>query len=284
MKLKLMIGSALLGVALLLSAACNGAEESKTPAPGSTLDAASRLQAGDLAKLVEDGIRLRNVGQQEGLWVNGLGKVTVAPDLALLSLGVEAQAETVENASSQAAAAMNKIFSALKNRGLADKDIRTSGFSIQPIYSTVRRPADPARFPGETIDETRIVGYRVSNQVSAKVRALDRVGVIIDDAAAAGGDLTRVQGISFTVEDTTPYEKQARDKAMQNAKDKAEQIATQAGVILGKPTLIQESGGFAPPVPLRAAAPSFDGKAEQTPISPGELEISVSVQVTYSIK
>jgi hypothetical protein len=219
---------------------------------------------------VVEGIRFSN--QQEGIWVSGEGKVPVTPDLAILSLGIEAQAASVADAQTQAAEAMDKVMDALKDNGLADKDIQTQHFSISPV----------TRWDDEEQKEV-VLGYRVSNIVTAKIRDMDKVGETIDAVAAAGGDLTRINGISFTVDDPSAYYDEAREKAVADAKAKAEQLAKLAGVTLGKPTYISEFSEYVPPVP---APIYYKGGAEaalSTPISPGEVEVSLSVQLVYSI-
>lgn len=130
-----------------------------------------------------------------------------------------------------------------------------------------------------------MIGYRVTNTVTVKVRNLDELGTIIDDVAGAGGDLTRIDNIDFTVDDPSPYYDEAREEAVAEAKDKAEQLARLAGVTLGKATYISE-GGHMPPVPRVVSVMDFaeEGVAIETPISPGELEISLTVQVVYAIK
>jgi uncharacterized protein YggE len=205
--------------------------------------------------------------QQQGIWVTGEGKVSVIPDIATLSLGVSAQAASVAEAQSQAAEAMNSVMTALSDNGVAEKDIQTQRFSIDQV----------TRWDDKNQQEV-VIGYRVTNMVTAKIREIDKAGAIIDAVAAAGGDLTRINSISFSVDDPTPYYKEAREKAMADAKAKAEQLAKLAGVGLGKPTYISE--GTVSPVYFRAieaAAPA------PTPISPGELELTLTVQVAYDI-
>jgi uncharacterized protein YggE len=210
--------------------------------------------------------------QQVGIWVNGEGKVSVTPDLAVVQLGVEAQASTVADAQSQASTTMDAIIKALKAAGIADKDIKTQYFSISRV----------TRWDDKTQQEV-VIGYRVSNTVTVKIRAIDKVGDIIDDVAAAGGDLTRINGITFTVEDPANAQKEAREKAMADAKAKAKQLADLGGVSLGKPTYINESSYFAPYPVAFAAGESARDMAVKTPISPGENEITVNVQVTFAI-
>jgi uncharacterized protein YggE len=124
----------------------------------------------------------------------------------------------------------------------------------------------------------------VSNSVTVKIRAIEKTGEIIDAVADAGGDLTRINGITFTVENPAEAQKQAREKAMTDAKAKAAQLASLGGVKLGSPTYINENTYYAP-YPVSMAAGEFArDSAVKTPISPGENEITVSVQVTFAIE
>lgn len=207
--------------------------------------------------------------QQEGIWVSGQGEVTVTPDIATLWLGVEAQAETVTEAQSQAVEAMNNVMDVLTDNGVDEKDIQTQYFSI----NQVTRWDD---------DELIIVGYRVTNMVTAKIREIDDVGSIIDAVATAGGDLIRINNIAFSVDDPSEYYEEAREEAMADAQAKAERLADLAGVELGKPTYISE-GTIYPPVVYRDAGMT-EAAPPSTPISPGEIELTLTVQVAYAIE
>lgn len=126
----------------------------------------------------------------------------------------------------------------------------------------------------------------MSNQVTAKIRDLTKVGNIIDAAATAGGDFTRIHGISFTVDNPAPAVTQARGDAVKGAMAKAQQMATVAGVTLGKAVFISESQATPPPV-YRAMFEAKAGAAvadAPTPISAGEQEIRVSVQMVFAIQ
>ena len=209
--------------------------------------------------------------QNTGIWVTGEGKVSVVPDVANLSLGVEAQAETVAEAQAQATGAMVAVMDVLDDYGIAKKDIKTQRFSIQAVK----------RWDNGT--ET-LLGYRVTNIVAVKIRELDDTGVIIDAVAEAGGDYTRINSISFVVDDPTDYYEEAREKAMEDAEAKAQQLADLAGVDLGKPTYVNESGAFIPvPREYYMAVPEAAPAPAPSPISPGETEIRLTVQVVYSI-
>ena len=211
--------------------------------------------------------------QQEGIWVTGQGKVTAVPDIATLRLGIEAQEASVAEAQTQAAEAMDSVMTALTENGVAEKDIQTQYFSIRQVTKWDR-----------VKEEQIVVGYRVTNMVTAKIRDIDRVGTIIDAVAEAGGDLTRINSISFSVDDPSAYYEEAREKAMAEAKAKAEQLAELAGVTLGKPTYISE-GIQVPPIPrgVVVVEEAVGVPAPETSISPGEMEISLSLQVVYAI-
>jgi uncharacterized protein YggE len=217
------------------------------------------------------GLRINIGSQQEGIWVNGHGEVNAAPDIAILQLGISAQRASVAEAQADAATAMEKVMAALQKGGVASKDIQTQYFSIQQV----------TRWDQDKQYEI-IIGYRVSNTVAAKIREIDKSGSIIDAVAEAGGDLTRVDNISFSIDDPSAYRKEARDKAVADAKNKAGKIADLAGVKLGKPTYISESISY-PVSPPRFAIPEAAAPAPTTPISPGEMMISLDVQIVYAI-
>jgi uncharacterized protein YggE len=211
--------------------------------------------------------------QQVGLWVNGEGKSKATPDVVLMSLGIEAESKTVARAQQDAAQAMDAVMKALKTNGVADKDIQTQRFSIQPVTQW-----------NEDRQRQIITGYRVTNVVIAKIRKIDSAGSVIDAIAEAGGNLTRIDNIGFSIEDPTPYYNEARAKAVEDAMAKAKQMASSADIRLGKLIYMSESTPYVPPVAIRDYAVKAEAAAPTTPISPGELEIQVSVQMVYEIQ
>ncbi len=217
-----------------------------------------------------EGLNISN--QQEGIWVSGRGVVTVTPDIATLRLGIEAQAVSVAAAQSQASEAMDKVMTALTDNGVAEKDIQTQYFSIRQVTRWDRDD-----------EEEVVVGYRVTNKVNAKIREIDKAGAVIDAVAAAGGDLTRIDSIDFSVDDPSAYYEEAREKAMADAKAKAEQLAELADGKLGKATYISESSQIPTPRYVPGVVYEEVAIAVETPISPGEMEISLTVQVAYAI-
>ena len=220
----------------------------------------------------EGAVVVNTNSQSTGVWVSGEGKVYAIPDLGILQVGVEAQAATVAEAHTQAAAAMEALQKALQDAGLEDRDIQTSSFSIYPV-----REWDP------DTGEERLAGFRVSNMVAIKIRNLDKAGSIIDSVVTAGGDYTRIEGISFTVEDPTPYYDQARTKAVADARHRAEQLAADSGIKLGKLCYMTENVGYVSPMRYAIPAPYAEFKGDPS-ISEGELEITLNVQVNFEIQ
>jgi len=219
------------------------------------------------------GLKISLDNQQEGIWVSGRGEVTAAPDIAILQLGISAQRASVAEAQSEAATAMDNVMTSLSQSGVASKDIQTQQFSIQQITQW-----------DQDKQEQIVIGYRVDNMVVAKIREIEKTGSIIDVVAVAGGDYTRIDSISFSIDDPSNYRKEARDKAMADAGAKAEQLANLSGVKLGKPTYITESIYYPVyPTPIRAEGAMPAPAAPVTPISPGEMKISLDVQVAYAI-
>jgi len=217
--------------------------------------------------------------EQTGMVVSGEGLSTYVPDIAVLRLGIASQETTVAQAQLRAREAMAKVVAALKGKGVADKDIQTQYFSIQPVTQYIEETVGGIR-RGRQIT----VGYLVSNTVQAKLRKVDEAGPIIDAVAVAGGDLTRIDSIGFTKEDITQEKNLAREKAVKDAQAKAQQIAGLLGIELGKPLYITESSPYMPvPSPIYARAAEAAG-APSTPILVGEQELTVTVQIIYAIK
>jgi hypothetical protein len=204
-----------------------------------------------------------------GIVVTGTGRITVSPDTALLTLGVESQAATLAEATTDAARRMSAVVARVKAFGVADADIATASYSVDPRVA----PSDPARRD----EPPRIVGYRVSNVARVTVRTLADAGPILDAGVAAGANVVR--GIQFTLADSAKATTDARASAVGDAMVKARQFAAAAGVTLGEVLAIRESGAT-PPMPLLRAAL----RAEATPIEPGQLEIVVTVELRQAIQ
>ena len=227
-------------------------------------------------------LQLQASSGQAGIWVSGQGKITLEPDLAVLNLGVEASAKSVAAAREQAATAMDAIVMSLTGNGVEGRDIQTRFFNISPQYEWTEVIQNGVR-----TNKQVLVGYRVSNSVAVKIRDLSAVGNIIDDVAGAGGDATRINGISFTVEDTAPFLVDLREDAVADALAKADQLARLTGVLLGRLVFISESGVGQPqarPLQEFAVVRSLAAAAPDTSISGGELVISLTVQAVFAIQ
>lgn len=220
-------------------------------------------------------------GPRPGIWVTGQASVTVEPDLALLTIGVETRAETVADARAEAADAMEDIVRAVNEHGLEDEDVQTQSFNIWPEY------VYPEIGSGEIRGRQPVlVGYTVRNTAVIKIRDIDAVGTIIDDVAEAGGDATRIEGISFSIEDPEPFMAQLREEAVADARERAEHLASLSDISIGDLTFISEAGGGAP-VARSFADEAFvvdSAPAATTPISGGELQLGLSVQAVFEIE
>ena len=210
-------------------------------------------------------------GSQGGISVSGSGSISVEPDLAVLNVGVEAIGKTVSSARSEAASAMDSVVSSLKKEGILTKDIQTQQLTIYPRYDY-------------QTNKQVLIGYSVTNTARVKVRDLSKVGKIVDNAAASGGDYVRINGISFNVEDTDQYMESLRKQAVQKAQIKAEEYADSAGVKLGSLRSLTEVGAQSPHMlsamdnQMRAMSVPME-----SPISGGELQITVTVFTVFNI-
>ena len=241
-----------------------------------------------------------------GIVVSGSGRATSAPDLATLNLGVEAIDTTVSEARTSAATSLTDIIAAIKEDGVDEKDIQTGRYSIQPRYTgrevtrcieaessntengqegTTSEPMEQECFQEY---QSVITGYQVSNSISVKVRDLETVDDVIDGAVEAGEDYIRFNGLSFSLEDTSELESQARTAAVADLKSKAGELATLSGVLLEELVYLTEVGSTPPELYrpefalAKAAADSFGG-AVSTPIAPGEVSVDVKVLGHFAI-
>lgn len=209
---------------------------------------------------------------QAGISVTGTGTVIVSPDLAILVVGVEARRDTVAQAREDAAGAMERIVEVLEASGIAEKDIKTQSLSIRPLYS----------FRTET---PQLDGFQVTNIVRVKIRDLENVGSVIDQVVGAGGDLTRIQSIGFSVDDPAPLQVNMRALAVEDALAKAQQLAALTGVALGRPISIVEDGGGGPVFDMVVRSLSFaEADSGPTSISPGEIDMSLNVSIVFAIE
>jgi uncharacterized protein len=199
--------------------------------------------------------------------VTGEANVSVAPDQAQIDAGVTSEAKTAREASDANNAAMGKVLLALKGANIEEKDYQTSRLSLQPQYAPNRSGPNA------------VTSYRASNRVSIKLRDIAKVASIIDTLVGAGAN--EIGGINFVVSQASKVLDEAREKAVTDARRKAEIYAKAAGVTLGEPLSIAEEGSAPQPV-FRSKA--VGGMAANAPVAQGEETLSVSVSVSWAIK
>jgi uncharacterized protein YggE len=200
--------------------------------------------------------------------VIGEGSVSVPPDYARLTSGVTTRAKTAKDASDANAKAMAGLLTALQSAGIEQKDIQTSHFFVQPIYTS----------PGPNMEQ-KLTGFSVSNQVNVTIRQISKVGDVLDQMVTAGA--TDAGNVEFLHADLSKTLDRAREAAMADARRKAELYARAAGLALGSVAFITEESSsplFAPKMALRAAMP-----AAAPPIASGEDTLQVRITVGYEI-
>jgi uncharacterized protein YggE len=205
--------------------------------------------------------------------VNGIGQVDLTPDIAYIYIGVHDEAATASEAVNANKTHTNSVIAAIKKAGVAEKDIRTSNFSIWPSQ--------------QYSPDGKVTGtiYMVDNSVYITVRDLNNLGNLLDDAITAGAN--SVNSITFDVADKTEAVKTARAKAVEDAKLQAQELADAAGISLGSVQNINFYDNSSYPSPVYGGKGGGGGAMAAdvaVPIQPGQLTISVTVSITYSIQ
>jgi uncharacterized protein len=195
--------------------------------------------------------------------VTGEATVAVAPDTAMIRLGVGTQEKTAREASEANARQMTAVIAAIKDTGVADRDIQTSRLSLQPQY-------DPNKS-----GTARLTGFQASNQVTVRIRDIDKLPTVLDRAITAGAN--EMSGIEFVVSEQSKLLDQTRDDAIADARRKADLYAKAAGAKLGSVVSITEEGSAPPPRPIQAL------RAGAVPIAPGEQTLRAIVTVSYEL-
>ncbi len=203
--------------------------------------------------------------------VSGEGKAIVKPDIALVNVGIEANGATVKETQNQINTVINKVSTALKGLGIAEKDIKTVNYSINPNYDWGS-------------GRQRIIGYHANTTLEVKVRDIDKANEVIDSATASGAN--QIGNITFDVEDKTKAEAEARQQAVDEAKKKAGEIAKASGLKLGK-IINYSEGSSGLPVPMVRESMKLGlggGAAPTTDIQPGSSEIRIVVNLSYQLE
>jgi uncharacterized protein YggE len=199
--------------------------------------------------------------------VVGAGQVQGTPDMLTVNASIEFVAPDVSGAMNQTSDRQQAVIDALVGSSIDRKDISTTQVSLQP------------QFAGG--DSTAIVGYRASNSIDVKIRKLDTASQTLSLIVSTGGDATRISSVNYSIEDDSQLVKDARARAFNDAKDRAQQYAQLSGLDLGKVISITESGAATPPTPM----PYSRGGAETAavPVEPGQQTVGFSVTVIFEL-
>jgi uncharacterized protein YggE len=200
--------------------------------------------------------------------VLGEGKVQGTPDTLTVGISIEATAPDAATASNQTSSRIGAVTDALTALGIDRKDVSTSNVSLQPQYGGS--------------DQTTIVGYRSSNSVEVKVRKIESGPQVLGAITTAGGDATRINSVTYSIEDDSQFVKDARARAFEDAKNRAQQYAELSGLDLGKILSISETGTV-PPTPMPTNSPRFDVAGESVPLSPGQQTVGFSVTAVWEL-
>jgi len=220
----------------------------------------------------------QNQTPQNTISMSAEGKVAAVPDLATISLGVLTHADTAKKAQSDNADKSNEIIEFVKSKGIDAKDITTTQLSVYPSYDYTSTPS-------------KIKGYDANQTLTVKIHGIDKstekIGAIIDGATSAGAN--QVQGVNLSFDDPDNLRQDARKQAIDKAKQKAQELADQAGLKLGRIVSISE-GSVGYPVPLPYAYDSLGSKAmgggvsSAPAIEPGSQDITATITVVFEVK
>ncbi len=204
------------------------------------------------------------------LSLSGHGEMRAAPDLAILNLGVATHADTAKEAVDTNSKSMAALLAALKAAGIADKDVQTSNFMVNPRYDYGDGNAAP-----------KPNGFDASNTVMVTVRTISNVGAILDASVAAGSN--QINGLSFSLANPDPVVDEARKLAVGDAKRKAKLYAEAAGLALGDIVSVSE-GGVSAPQPVFMAQAAMKERSADVPIAQGEQVISADISIVWALK
>lgn len=204
--------------------------------------------------------------------VTGHGESTAAPDMAVVTLGVTVQAPSAAEAMRQNTERQQVVIDTLRGRGIEGRDIQTSGLSLSPVQDYSREGQPP-----------RITGYQASNMVTVRVRDLPRLGEALDALVGAGAN--EINGIGFQRENLEDAENEARARAVENARLRAEVMANAAGMEVGRLLAITDVAARMGPQPMmRAMAMDSAAAAAPVPVEAGELSVAAEVTVTWELR
>lgn len=201
----------------------------------------------------------------------GHGEVKLPPDMAIVTVGVLSPGNTAAEALSANTSAMSALFAVLKTAGIAERDIQTSNFMVQPRYDYNQNTQPP-----------KLVGYDVSNTVTVSIRKVDALGGLLDALVKAGSN--QINGVMFDVSKRDSALDEARRLATQDAVRKATLYAQALKLSLGPVLSISEGVSYEPPVPMRMKAARAEAMSADVPIAGGEQTLSIDVNITWEIR
>jgi uncharacterized protein YggE len=201
--------------------------------------------------------------------LSATGESHAAPDMATVTLGVQAQAATAEQAMSANAQRMAAVVAALKRAGVPDRDIRTTGLNLQAQYAF---PQNQAR---------QLTGYEAINEVTVQDRDLAKLGALLDAAVSAGAN--QVNGISFGLKDPHAAEDAARLEAVKALQAKAGLYARATGYKVGRLVNLSEGGGYTPSPPRPLPVMAARAMVAAVPVEAGTLDVRIEVSATYEL-
>ncbi len=207
--------------------------------------------------------------------LSATGSVQIAPDMALISVGVLREAKTARAALNANNQAMADVLASLKETGIEDRDLQTSGFNIQPKYTYPKRQSSGVQ-PAPTIE-----GYSVNNNLTIRIRDIDLTGEVLDKVVTLG--VNSGGNVQFTNSDKASILKKARTRAVQSAIEKANTLTSAANIKLGKVLSINEGFSSPRPRPIAQARMSIQEDAGAVPIASGENQYSVTVQMSWEL-
>jgi uncharacterized protein YggE len=235
----------------------------------------------DVVNKIKQGMFIgRDIAARNMITVSGTGDIYATPDLAVIDFSVVSEAKTVAEAMTDNTNKINAIINAVKNQGVEDKDLKTTNFNISPRYEWQYQ--EICLVPPCPSGTRVLVGYDVTQTLEVKIRDLTKTGGIIQQATAAGAN--QAGDLQFTFDNQDALLSQAREQAIQEAKSKAKDLASQLGVKLVRIANFSE-GSVTPfsPTYLKGEAVGMGGAAPVPQIETGQNKVSVTVSITYEI-
>ncbi len=221
----------------------------------------------------------QEIEAKETITVTATGEVFAKPDLAIVSISVKEEAKTVTEATEKNTEKMNAAISFLKESGVEEKDLKTTGFNIYPRYEYVK---DWEAYPFNPTGKRTLVGYEVVQSLQIKIRDMSEIGTLLKGVTDQG--INEISNLQFTIDKEEEFKVLARNEAIEKAKDKAEELASQLGINLMKIVNFQESNTYPRFYNMEKTMMEMGGGDAVVPeIEIGESTIEVSVTITYAI-